>query len=1494
MLQSKSDQLNQSLLSNPPENNQTQGDVTQRDGASILTKQDDQASSLQSSTNKKTTFDYDGNSEQNIKTCSILTEGRHKKVLFFDKKIIYQQEEKICLRDLTTNAEPIEIINPYNRCRQFKINEQLIAFLYYGDLCIYRYNDIFDPANTYDEENEAWTAKHQTIHLEFTVNEFNQFEVFQNHLIIGANSNEYDDKYTFVLLYKFDYDTVLNRKIDESIEEDIDIDCFIREAISKIDCSEDAPVRLINSETDNLKGFFINRSCGIVHFHDNYIVLRDTKGSDSYIIDFDLMRSEETFNIVHTIHDPITFIRNSNMYLSLDKSKSEYMFYKFQKKIKDDVCTHKLKQISNKYTQNLPADFDIDYSKFVDQNQMIYIFGKFGKNNSKTQNALRSQLIMIDQVNMIVVNKLTFKEDFPKKFKIFVVSNDLKQMFVCHKNGILQIFPYYASSKQEDILSVPQKFITDQLKVSLLTADQNILLFKTSENDCEVMICDTKDYPVKFEKIFNLGFGIVDVQFGSNNEEIIFSPNKKDVYYIAQINYSDKSIYNKKELSSQDKVLTQFHQKFPTCAFIAHESNIEVINYDFLKSIVYYDFGSEKTDRIHCHFLPDNRNKIIALIMMSESYAILVNKYNGGSYIRVQSLNFEDAAKDYQFETKITVYVVNEEKTLLFISFEKNIEVFDLLNMCFIKSLSIKMTEYGQPLYLSFIDSKMQLVLRIIEKSQEGNIETSKAVILTIGMKNDKWKYTSRIILNDFYEYKLNALMGEIKNSGPVQNIYMNSNPPSKVEFEVATDISSNSVTFGSFVKNNKILISLKSVFGEQFNMSNYKLDYFLVDGIQDQRLPTYRIEVNYLNQRYDIFCDIDQQHVTFVQQQFYTDDIEALLSLKSMDDLEIIAMLKSAGDISKYLMHYPQIGNLISIIAYRPRVLEYLIKHFELQDKSNIPMLLFYHQEQSPFDKVTQSNQIKSITYLLELLVKFQNHYCFNHFIDRNLISLIEKQINLSEYFESNLPIIKINHKNFQDLHYDDKELILGLQQISEPKDILDQYDEIFNEHLDQSSQAQQQPIEYNLVNLPDTLTNEPRKLMEVLSQTETMELFETLTIQTIINFKWDTYTKYFFQTQFNIFLIFCLSFMIEILYSLILVDRKSDPITDDRDPIIQYSLKPVSLLVLIYFFVYEIRQAVKQENYMKEIWNFFDYSLIFAYSLLTVLEAAFPYEDFIVILKLVIVFLTFLKINFFLRIYDGFSFLVSMMAAVFVDLKYFIGFFVIFILQFGLVFAILFDAISIEEYQGIGIFAYIMMAFRTSSGDFNVDSYKDQSSVLVVISWVIWIIAVMLLNVMFMNFIIAVISESYEKVMQKLVAESYKVKVQMIVERELHFTEEELTSEQYFPKYLILRRPVSSSEGENGEWQGFVKDIKNTIKTSSTKQKTDIQFQIQALTEKMEVQSQNLKSEVKIGTGALQSQLEAQENKIEMLNNQLVSFIKEQKLQNAAIIQLLKNPKR
>ena len=85
-------------------------------------------------------------------------------------------------------------------------------------------------------------------------------------------------------------------------------------------------------------------------------------------------------------------------------------------------------------------------------------------------------------------------------------------------------------------------------------------------------------------------------------------------------------------------------------------------------------------------------------------------------------------------------------------------------------------------------------------------------------------------------------------------------------------------------------------------------------------------------------------------------------------------------------------------------------------------------------------------------------------------------------------------------------------------------------------------------------------------------------------------------------------------------------------------------------------------------------------------------------------------------------------------------------------------------------------MMSYRLSLGDFELEGFTNQRDSLITYSWALWMIGVFVMNVMFMNFIIAVISESYEKVMQRVIALSFKLKAEMIVEREDLMTEEDL----------------------------------------------------------------------------------------------------------------------
>jgi hypothetical protein len=134
--------------------------------------------------------------------------------------------------------------------------------------------------------------------------------------------------------------------------------------------------------------------------------------------------------------------------------------------------------------------------------------------------------------------------------------------------------------------------------------------------------------------------------------------------------------------------------------------------------------------------------------------------------------------------------------------------------------------------------------------------------------------------------------------------------------------------------------------------------------------------------------------------------------------------------------------------------------------------------------------------------------------------------------------------------------------------------------------------------------------------------------------------------------------------------------------------------------------------------------------------------------LMKCIIVVQIFIKLNYFLRIYDKFSFLVSMLKLVFLDLSAFSAFFLMVVAIFSCLIQVLIPESSVN-YEGAGYFSYLIMAFRASIGDFTFDSYKAKT--MKEVTWVLWFGLTIIGNVVFMNFIIAVVNTTYSNSMAK-----------------------------------------------------------------------------------------------------------------------------------------------
>jgi hypothetical protein len=86
------------------------------------------------------------------------------------------------------------------------------------------------------------------------------------------------------------------------------------------------------------------------------------------------------------------------------------------------------------------------------------------------------------------------------------------------------------------------------------------------------------------------------------------------------------------------------------------------------------------------------------------------------------------------------------------------------------------------------------------------------------------------------------------------------------------------------------------------------------------------------------------------------------------------------------------------------------------------------------------------------------------------------------------------------------------------------------------------------------------------------------------------------------------------------------------------------------------------------------------------------------------------------------------------------------------------------------------------------------------VVFTWITFCAGQIILFMIFMNFIIAVITDSFNTINKKKISYDYLARAKMIFEREAHFSGPDLLNNIYFPKILVLQKikPVDERDDE------------------------------------------------------------------------------------------------
>ena len=203
-------------------------------------------------------------------------------------------------------------------------------------------------------------------------------------------------------------------------------------------------------------------------------------------------------------------------------------------------------------------------------------------------------------------------------------------------------------------------------------------------------------------------------------------------------------------------------------------------------------------------------------------------------------------------------------------------------------------------------------------------------------------------------------------------------------------------------------------------------------------------------------------------------------------------------------------------------------------------------------------------------------------------------------------------------------------------------------------------------------------------------------------------------------------------------------------------------------------------------------------------------PSEFVCKVIMLILVTTSMIKTFYVLRIFESFSYLVTMICQVFKDIREFLVLYFIFLWFFALFFAIIGVAnaevkgqfkekyngkvdeeTAFFEYQSIGyLLGNLVNTFRLSQGDFDFSQKVLITTEEDRLYWILFVGIFVVSNIICLNFIIAEVSTSYANVMEHLEASQYINKSELVLESERMNFNSSTNNANRYPKFIVVRK--------------------------------------------------------------------------------------------------------
>eukprot|EP00347_Sterkiella_histriomuscorum_P016371 403353446 len=489
-----------------------------------------------------------------------------------------------------------------------------------------------------------------------------------------------------------------------------------------------------------------------------------------------------------------------------------------------------------------------------------------------------------------------------------------------------------------------------------------------------------------------------------------------------------------------------------------------------------------------------------------------------------------------------------------------------------------------------------------------------------------------------------------------------------------------------------------------------------------------------------------------------------------AQDDSSIEFMKRLGHQVIRLLCLniFPGGYNILHYIYNKSNLLKELYQVIELSNTSppieymfNIPFLKSFNGE-SPLHmcKVAKNEQAADIFLQLLKYDEVDNH-------SRAICGLIPYMIqmelpSLDDYFKSRIMRTEIldtfkkgslNHRK-------------GIDYAVGSANQWPNKDGIRREILQETSRIEKE-IQLKMLDIPkihDYAELDSQEFFQRLSQAEDIQMFNNPIIQALIDFQWPLAKEFTIKMLFIPFLIYLALF---VTYSNVLIGQIS---MSDEQKIARIVFIALLYATSIYFLINEINQVIKLKHlYFLSIWNYNDLiSPVLVLILISFQARAIPNDDyevpgFITTIHSFASLLLWAKFLYFLRIFKQTGYLINALSVVVWDMKIFLFILAIVYLGFGEAFLRLSEARDESEF--IQNYAYaIVYSFRLSIGDTDTDKFDDNLQPITV--WIMFVLCAVYTNIVMLNLLIAIISESFEKINNNALQASYQERAKIISE--------------------------------------------------------------------------------------------------------------------------------